>query len=85
MTSNRPDWDVLICGDERDALSHSWFPAKVRTCKEYTALEGLRFRNVYLTNKAIELGSYLLFQILYRSAVMTDGHVLHISDYRENP
>lgn len=85
MTSPKPNWDLLICADFDDQTDHLWFPAKVRTCKEYTALEGLRFRNVYLTNRAIEKGSYILFQILYRSAVIADGLVLHISDYRENP
>ena len=80
---SKPDWDVLIAADEADAKANSWFPAKVRTGKDYLALEGLRFRNVYLTSKAIETGGPSLFIILYRSAKLSGGSVLHISDYRE--
>lgn len=84
MTS--PDWDILIAANDEDAMAHSWFPvAKTRLVHEYLALEGLRFRNCYLTSKAIEKGSGALFDILYRSAKCTRpmGLVLHTSDYRE--
>lgn len=83
MTSSKPDWDLLICADAHDQVDHLWFPARARTCKEFTALEGLHPRNVYVTSRAIEDGSYVLFKILYRSAAITGGKVLHISDYRE--
>jgi hypothetical protein len=82
--SNPPYEDLLICADESDAAANSWFPARYRTCKDFRALEGMRFRNVYLTSKAIEDGSAVLFQILYRTAVICSGSVLHISDYRES-
>ena len=85
MTSAPPTQDLLIVADEADGNAHTWFPAdKVRHCKEFTALEGIRFRNVYLTSKAIERGSWPLFQILYINARITGGSVLHISDYRES-
>jgi hypothetical protein len=84
MTFRRPNWDLLIAADDQDAEDHAWFPAeRTKTCKDFRALEGLKFRNVYLTSKAIEGGSSVLFQILYRTAVMMGGSVLHVSDYRE--
>lgn len=82
--TNPPYDDLLIVADQADEDAHTWFPARIRHGKDYRALEGQRFRNVYLTNKAIEDGSYILFQILYRTAVMCSGSVLHISDYRES-
>jgi hypothetical protein len=81
MSFTPPDWDLLIAADENDRINHHWFPARSRLVTEFTALEGFRFRNVYLTNRAIEKGSAVLFQILYRSAVITNGKVLHTSDY----
>lgn len=83
MSFVRPDWDLLMVADEADAADHLWFPARTRTVTDFRSLEGMRFRNVYLTNRAIENGSAVLFQILYRTAVMTDGSVLHVSDFRE--
>ena len=80
----KPDWDLLIVADDADAAAHSWFPASSRDCQNLLALEGMRFRNVYLTSRAIEYGSANLFSTLYRSALLTKGHVLHISDYRES-
>lgn len=84
MTSPAPKTDLLIVADQADEDAHAWFPAdRVKHGKDYRALEGIRFRNVYITNRAIEDGSYVLFQILYRAAVMMNGSVLHVSDYRE--
>ena len=84
MTTKRPDWDLLIAANETDADANSWFPAKIRLVHEFLALEGLKPRNIYITNKGIEKGSWVLFQILYRAAVMSGGNVLHVSDYRES-
>lgn len=81
--TSKPNWDLLICANDQDRGSHEWFPAKARLITDFTALEGMHFRNCYLTSKAIEKGSWVLFQILYRTAKITGGHVLHISDYRE--
>ena len=82
---NPPTWDLLIAANDDDAMAHAWFPAdRTKLVHEFTALEGLKFRNCYLTSKAIEKGSYVLFQILYRTAVMMNGSVLHTSDYRES-
>jgi hypothetical protein len=79
-----PDWDLLMGADEKDLADHVWFPAaKGRTVENLLALEGMRFRNVYLTNQAIEAGSANLFQALYFNARITGGKVLHVSDYRE--
>lgn len=84
MTSPKPDWDLLIVAGNEDLIAHQWFPfGKARTIIDFTALEGMHFRNVYLTNRAIEKGSWVLFQILYRTAKITGGSVLHTSDYRE--
>lgn len=80
-----PDWDLLMGADEADLKAHLWFPAdKARTIGNLLALEGMRFRNVYLTNRAIESGSADLFHHLYFNARLTMGKVLHVSDYREN-
>ena len=79
--------DLLIVADAADEAAHTWFPAaRIHDCQNLIALEGVRFRNVYLTSRAIEFGSANLFTVLYRSALLTRprGHVLHISDYREN-
>jgi hypothetical protein len=78
-----PDWDLLIVANEEDAAAHTWFPARTRHVQEFLALEGLKPRNVYLTSRGIEKGSWVLFQILYRAATMSGGSVLHVSDYRE--
>lgn len=84
MTS--PDWDILIAANDEDAMNHSWFPARTKLVTDFRALEGLRFRNCYLTSMAIEKGSATLFDILYRSAKCTRpmGLLLHTSDYREH-
>ena len=83
--TTKPAFDLLIVADASDEAAHEWFPAMIRDCQNLIALEGLRFRNVYLTSRAIEYGSANLFSVLYRSALLTrpKGHVLHISDYRE--
>lgn len=78
---SKPDWDLLICANDEDAAAHSWFPARIRTVTDFTALEGMQPRNIYLTSKAIEHGSWVLFQILYRAAKITGGKVLHIFDF----
>jgi hypothetical protein len=79
-----PDWDLLIGADEKDLADHDWFPAgKGRTVENLLALEGIRFRNVYVTSRAIEHGSANLFHHLYYNARITMGSVLHVSDYRE--
>lgn len=79
-----PDWDLLIAANDEDAMNHSWFPAaRTKLVHEFTALEGIRFRNCYFTSMAIEKGSGTLFDILYRTAKMMRGSVLHTSDYRE--
>jgi hypothetical protein len=85
MSTAKPDWDLLMGADEQDIADHSWFPAdRARTVTDFRALEGMRFRNVYLTSKALENGSATLFQILYRTTIITGvGKVLHVSDYRE--
>jgi hypothetical protein len=81
----KPDWDLLIIGAGEDPGNFGWFPAgDVRDCVNLLPLEGLRFRNVYLTSQAIETGSPNLFNVLYRSARLSAGKVLHISDYRES-
>ena len=80
----KPDWDLLMVADSQDYDDHGWFPAIVRQVSDLISLEGLRFRNVYLTSRAIERGSANLFTVLYRSARLTGGSVLHISDYRES-
>lgn len=83
---SKPDWDLLIVADDEDAAAHSWFPAKIHDCQNLVALEGVRFRNVYLTSRAIQFGSASLFSVLYRSALLihkTKGHVRHVSDYEE--
>ena len=81
----RSDWDVLICADEVDADAHGYFPASkvVSNLHFLMPLEGMRFRNAYVTNAAIEAGSGNLFHHLYYSARLTGGKVLHITDYRE--
>lgn len=78
-----PDWDVLITAP--DEPGWDWFPARlVRDNKNLIALEGIRFRNCYVTSLAIETGSAVLFSILYRTAILTKGKVLHVSDFRES-
>lgn len=77
-----PDWDLLITAPE-ELENYHYFPARVRDCENLISLEGLRFRNVYLTNKAIEQGSANLFHVLYYNARISMGKVLHVSDYRE--
>lgn len=79
--SNPPYEDLLITGVGEDPADYIYFPDRIRDNKDFRALEGQRFRDVYVTNRAIETGSYVLFQILYRTAVMCHGRVLHISDY----
>jgi hypothetical protein len=78
--------DVLVCVDDADEDLHLFFPADKIVLLSYglLALEGLRFRNCYLTNRAIEEGSANLFQHLYFNARMTGGKVLHCTDYRES-
>lgn len=78
---SKPDWDLLVTADEQDTADHSWFPARTRTCREFTALEGMHPRNAYVTSKAIQEGSYVLFKILYRSAAINGGRVMHIIDF----
>ena len=77
--------DILICADERDRLNHSYFPVdKVfSNIAHLLALEGLRFKHCYVTNRVIEEGSANLFHHLYFNARITGGKVLHITDYRE--
>lgn len=81
-----PAWDVLIGSDDIDVDWHSYFPAaKTGTVGNLIALEGVRFRNCYLTSKAIEKGSAALFGVLYRAASITPGsRVLHVSDFEED-
>jgi predicted HAD superfamily hydrolase len=81
-----PDWDVLVCADEAEEASYLFFPADkvIANLANLAALEGLRFRNCYVTSKAIEKGSGNLFQHLYFNARITGGKVLHITDYRES-
>ena len=81
----KPLEDLLICASDEDAAAHHWFPAKTRLVNEFLALEGIRFRNVYLTSRAIEKGSWPLFQLIYINARITGGSVLHTSDYRDYP
>lgn len=79
---SKPNWDLLIIGANEDPKEFTWFPADdVRDCKNLLALEGLRFRNVYLTSQAIATGSANLFHVLYRSAKLSGGSVLHMSDF----
>lgn len=80
----KPDWDILVIGAGEDPKDYAWFPAdSVRDNKNLVVFEGIRFRNCYLSNNAIETGSATLFSILYRTAMILHGKVLHISDYRE--
>lgn len=83
MTSAKPDWDLLIVANEEDAENHAWFPAdRYRTIHDFRALEGMRFRDVYLTPLAWELGGDILFGILNRTCQITGiGRVLHINDF----
>lgn len=83
MPTAKPDWDLLIVANEDDAENHAWFPAdRYRTIHDFRALEGMRFRDVYLTTLALEKGSDVLFQILYRTCAITGvGRVRHISDF----
>jgi hypothetical protein len=80
-----PDWDALVCADELEASSYYYFPADkvVANLANLAALEGLRFRNCYVTSRAIEEGSGNLFFHLYYNARVTGGKVLHVTDYRE--
>jgi len=81
---SKPDWDLLIIGADENPDDYSWFPAQwIRDNRNLIVFEGIRFRHVYLTSRAIETGSASLFNILYRTALMMRGSVLHISDYRE--
>lgn len=86
MTTTSPAWDVLVCADELDAEAHGYFPASkvISNLHFLLPLEGLRFRNCYVTNAAIEAGSANLFEHLYYTARITGGKVLHVSDFREN-
>lgn len=77
-----PDWDLLITAVE-ELNDYDYFPARIRDCENLISLEGMRFRNAYVTSKAIEQGSANLFHALYFGARITGGKVLHISDYRE--
>lgn len=89
--SNPPDWDLLVIGVDEDPMDYVWFPAKfIRDNKNLIQYEGIRFRNAYLSSRAIETGSAGLFETLYRTAKINRGvhkipsGVLHISDYRED-
>lgn len=85
MSTKAPDWDALIGGDQDDVDAHAWFPSGVDgSAQNLIAMEGLRARNIYVTSKALEYGGPNLFAILYRTARMVNGKVLHISDYRED-
>jgi hypothetical protein len=80
-----PDWDLLMGADQADLDAHDWFPCgKARTVENLLALEGMRFRNAYVTSRAIEKGSASLFHALYYGARLTMGSVLHVSDYQES-
>lgn len=82
----RAGWDLLVIGANEDPKDYFWFPVdSVRDNQNLIVFEGLRFRNCYLSNSAIETGSAVLFDILYRTAKIVGGKVLHISDYREYP
>ena len=83
---SRPDWDVLVCADDKDEDDYLFFPVDkvIANLANLAALEGLRFRNCYVTSRAIEQGSGNLFQHLYYNARITGGKVLHVSDYRES-
>lgn len=82
MPTAKPDWDLLICATREDEANHEWFPAgKRRLMHEFLALEGMRFRNCYVTSRTIEHGNHVLFQILYRNAIITGGKVLHTGDF----
>jgi hypothetical protein len=65
------DWDLPAPG------------ATTRRSGWNLSLEGIRFRNVYLTSRAIENGSANLFHHLYYNARISMGKVLHVSDYQE--
>lgn len=81
---SKPNWDLLIGADQADLDAHAWFPCgKARTIENLPALEGMRCRNIYVTNRAIEQGSSNLFFHLYYNARCTMGKVLHVSDYQE--
>ncbi|MGZ4659716.1 MAG: hypothetical protein ACXVYB_00385 [Arthrobacter sp.] len=84
-TPSHPDWDALIYADQADLDAHGWFPCgKTKTAKNLPALEGLRCRNIYVTSRAIEEGSFELFFHLYFNARITGGKVLHVTDFRES-
>lgn len=85
MTMSKPDQDVLIVADAADEELHLFFPADRFVSLSYglLALEGLRFRHAYVTNKALETGSANLFHHLYFNARVSGGKVLHVTDYRE--
>jgi hypothetical protein len=81
MRPGNPDYGVvLITAKGEDA---DWFPYD-RTYDNYELikLEGIRFRDCYLTASAIETGSAALFSILYRAAKIAGGRVLPASDYQ---
>jgi hypothetical protein len=80
---SKPDWDLLLAADQADLEAHDWFPyGRARTVEDLLPLEGMRFRNAYLTSRAIEFGCAGLFHTIYYNARITGGRVLHISDYR---
>jgi hypothetical protein len=71
--------DVLITGvgreDDAEYFSRSF------NNRDLYKLDGLRFRNCYLTTKAIETGGPDLFLVLYRAARVNRGTVSHVSAY----
>jgi hypothetical protein len=86
MSYKAPDFDVLIAADKADHDAHVHFPyARVYYVDQLAAISvGIRFRNCYVTNRAIEHAGPALFAELYRSAWYQQGKVLHVSDYREH-
>lgn len=84
-----PDWDILVIGADEDPRDYDYFPARVRDNENLIQFEGIRFRNAYLSSRAIETGSAGLFETLYRTAKIIRGvhkipsGVRHISDYQE--
>lgn len=86
MTTPAPDWDVLVCATNEEAESYHFFPAVTVVAQNgyLLPLEGLRFRNAYVTSAAIEHGSAGLFHHLYFNALIDGGKVLHVSDYQED-
>ena len=82
---SKPDWDILICADAADEDLHLFFPAdKVYSDVTHLLyLEGIRFRNCYITSRVIEEGSANLFHHLYFNARVSGGKVLHVTALRD--